>query len=310
MADDVQTSEVDPQRIKLEPYQAAYSLDLPINEGAGEPREFRLAVGVDFGAVPPGQTIMLVDTGGRVLLPQAESSQPTVDSVARAYRGKDALERWYTPQDMAALCWRWLLRSGLLVDKMPSCAGASLRVLEPCVGGGAWVHGLEAASPAALGLRRFWTVCDVDSEALSVLDLGGLTYEAIYGDITGPKIRAHSFDVAISNPPNSKALEVIQACMAVVDHGGVVAMLMPASWMAARRRREWLRLNPPRVVALAPWRPSFGGPAAEVQGTGDGSPTQEYALHVWVVGDPSGVEWRATWIEDGAQGGEVDSGEE
>lgn len=234
-------------------------------------------------------------------------------SVAREvkrHRGQDPLERWYTPEAMAAVCWRWLLGSGLLVNPMPKQPWV-LRLLEPCVGGGAWLTGLEVAAVQRpeVAPARAWTICDLDPEAPGLKLWRQRTEEAVVGDVTTLDFFGGGFDVAISNPPNSRALDVIMACLEVVRPGGLVVMLMPANWMAAKRRRAWLKMYPPEVVAWAPWRPSFEGPAAELQETDGGSPPQEYALHVWRVGAAPGVRWTGTWVEDfGSE--EVGDGEE
>lgn len=246
---------------------------------------------------------------GRVLLASGEAEVPVAREVKR-HRGQDPLERWYTPEAMAAVCWRWLLGSGLLVNPMPKQPWV-LRLLEPCVGGGAWLTGLEVASVQRheVAPARAWTICDLDPEAPGLKLWRQRTEEAVVGDVTTLDFFGGGFDVAISNPPNSRALDVIMACLEVVRPGGLVVMLMPANWMAAKRRRAWLKMYPPEVVAWAPWRPSFEGPAAELQETDGGSPPQEYALHVWRVGAAPGVRWTGTWVEDfGSE--EVGDGEE
>lgn len=227
----------------------------------------------------------------------------------KRHRGQDPLERWYTDPALATVCWRWLLESGLLKDVMPTCAGAQLRCLEPCVGGGAWLAGLEAASRSLGGdpSQASWVVMDADPEAPGLRLWKDRVAESVVGDFLTTPWDGWKFDLIISNPPNSLARDIIEESIRRLDWHGVAAFLLPASWMAAKRRRGWLSLNPPRVVALVPWRPSFEGPAAELQGTGEGSPTQDYALHVWVNGDPPGRTWTGTWIEDTS---EVEDGEE
>lgn len=245
---------------------------------------------------------------GRVLLASGEAEVPVAREVRR-HRGQDPLERWYTDPALATVCWRWLLESGLLKDVMPTCAGAQLRCLEPCVGGGAWVAGLEAASRGLGGdpSRASWVVMDADPEAPGLRLWKERVAEAVVGDFLTTPWEGWKFDVVISNPPNSRAQKVVEESIRRLDWHGVAAFLLPASWMAAKKRRGWLSLNPPRVVALVPWRPSFEGPAAELQGTGEGSPTQDYALHVWVNGDPPGRSWTGTWMDDSS---EVGDGEE
>lgn len=277
------------------------SFHVEVSAGEADPQGIKL--GEALGSVDPEGGLSWSFVGPGQIQEVEETPQAPEEVSPKSYRGRDALERWYTPVDMATVCWRWLLKTGLMKDRMPWCEGASLRVLEPCVGGGAWLKGLEALVLEQPGLvpRRAWTVCDVDPEAPGLREV---VAETICGDVVAREVWRHGFDMAISNPPNSRALEVIQACMAVVEVGGLVVMLMPSSWLAAQRRRAWLRQQPPLMVAHAPWRPGFEGPAAELQETDGGSPTQDYSLYVWRVGDPPGETWTGTWIDGGVGDGE------
>lgn len=216
----------------------------------------------------------------------------------KAYRGKDALERWYTDSMLTTVCWRWLVGLGVLPGR------EVWTILEPAIGDGAWwcganVVSLERDKTARLP-KMVWDSCDLDGVAQRPWELRA---RGVVGDFL-EVCWADAFDLVITNPPNSKAFEFVRRALELVVPGGVVAFLMPLSWYAAQGRRAWLEEHPPYRVGVCPWRPSFGGPAAELQGTGNGTPTQVYALFVWVEGH------KGETVLEIIPGGEVGDGEE
>lgn len=263
---------VDSGRINLEPRIIAHTLKL---EGGDED-------GLSWSVIKPGE-----------IRPVVEAPVVKEDTAPKAYRGKDALERWYTDSMLTTVCWRWLVGLGVLPGR------EVWTVLEPAVGDGAWVRGA-----AVVGLERLpkiaWDSCDLDGVAQRPSELRA---RGVVGDFL-EVCWADQFDLVITNPPNSKAFEFVRRSLELVVPGGVVAFLMPLSWYAAQGRRAWLEENPPYRVGVCPWRPSFGGPAAELQGTGNGTPTQVYALFVWVQG------YQGETVLEIIPGGEVGDGEE
>lgn len=80
------------------------------------------------------------------------------------------------------------------------------------------------------------------------------------------------FDIIVSNPPYSFAIEFVQKALTLAP---VVAMLLRLPWLASQCRAEWHRENPAHVCVL-PRRPSF---------TGDGkTDATEYAWFLWGAG--------------------------
>lgn len=212
----------------------------------------------------------------------------------KRHRGQDPLERWYTDEGLATVCWRWLLGLGLVKARK-----GVIQALEPAVGDGVWITSAAVAA-AQMGQRLVigWEACDLDPNAKG---------EGLVGTLIDDFLEvswSRTFDLVITNPPNSKAFEFAKRALELVKPDGVVAFLMPLSWYAAQGRRVWLEEHPPYRVGVCPWRPSFGGPAAELQGTGNGTPTQVYALFVWVAG------YQGETVLEIIPGSEVEDGEE
>jgi hypothetical protein len=76
------------------------------------------------------------------------------------------------------------------------------------------------------------------------------------------------FDVAIGNPPFSKAAEFVRACRI---QARTTVMLLPLNFLATEERCEFNRTYAPDVYVL-PQRPSF---------TGRGTAATDYAWFVW-----------------------------
>lgn len=203
----------------------------------------------------------------------AEAPMVKEEGAPRAYRGRDALERWYTDPVLTAVCWRWLVDLDVLPER------EVWTVLEPAVGDGAWVCGADLVRLGSAQLPKIvWDSCDLDGVAQRPSELRA---RGVVGDFL-EVCWADAFDLVITNPPNSRSTEFVMRALELVVPGGVVAFLMPLSWYAAQGRRVWLEAHPPYRVGVCPWRPSFGGPAAELQGTKDKNAPQVYALFVWV----------------------------
>ena len=81
------------------------------------------------------------------------------------------------------------------------------------------------------------------------------------------------YDVIITNPPYSLALEFVQRALEWRrDEYSIVAMLLRVNFLGSRKRAKWLRDHPPRLH-VTPRRPCF---------TGDGkTDATEYAWFVW-----------------------------
>lgn len=135
--------------------------------------------------------------------------------------------------------------------------------LEPAVGDGAIVQAVEEYAPG-FGLRR-WLACDVRTVAPG---WGCDVRVASFLDVSDWPDRPH---VIITNPPYSLALPFARRAVALVEPGGVVAMLLRLGFLASRERAEFLREHPPDLYPLSR-RPSF---------TGRGTDATDYGWFVW-----------------------------
>jgi len=161
-----------------------------------------------------------------------------------------------------------LPRNEQRVDYYPTPAWCVHRLLEACeLPGGFWLEpavgdGAIVRAVDAVRADVEWTTIDVRPEVEPdvVADFwafGGATWS-----------RRHMYDVAITNPPYSQALEFVQEAL---KRARVVAMLLRLGWLSSASRAPFLREATPDVYVL-PDRPSFDG---------QGSDSADYAWMVW-----------------------------
>jgi hypothetical protein len=128
------------------------------------------------------------------------------------------------------------------------------RILEPAAGQGAILQVLEDAFPHA------------------VIHSGDITTGQDF--LTYPYDRY--YDLIITNPPYSLALEFIQRAMEFRhshhhNHHPIICMLLRVNFLGAQKRARWLREHTPSIY-VSPRRPDF---------TGGGGDATEYAWFVW-----------------------------
>lgn len=134
----------------------------------------------------------------------------------------------------------WCVRRFLEAVELP--AG---RWLEPAVGGGAIVRAVNSYARPLPDRAPTWDCLDARSNR--------------YGDVGDFLALAESmrqlpkWDVAITNPPYSFAIEFIVAMLPLAHH---VAVLTRLNFLAGAGRREFFATEPPDVYVL-PNRPSF-----------------------------------------------------
>lgn len=176
---------------------------------------------------------------------------------------RDALDRYYTPPDVAMRCVRWL--SGI-VD-------APQTVMEPSVGGGAWV------AAARQEWRPTVDVLDIDPGAAG-LGMGDTSICADWLTVS-PPVR---YDLVLGNPPYRHAEAHVRHS---IHHARCVAMLLRLGFLASQRRAKLFSEYPLAHVGVLPRRPSFS-----LNGKTDGS---DYAMCVWIDGVS---DTRLHWIND------------
>lgn len=150
----------------------------------------------------------------------------------------------------------WAVRAVLPI--LPVKEGT--RILDPGCGTGAILRAVGAAFPEneILGLEKDearFRACEASTDL-----------PIMHGDFFS---HAERYDLIVSNPPYSHALEFVQYALSLAP---VVAMLLRLPWLAGQARADWHRENPSHVNVL-PRRPSF---------TGDGkTDATEYAWFIW-----------------------------
>ena len=146
------------------------------------------------------------------------------------------------------------------------------RWLEPCVGDGAILRAVHF-----YGLSPMWTAYEIRADAVPTS--GGCVIKSLQTDDFLAAARAgrddpehdlfgRPFDVVLTNPPYSLAMEFVEACLPLARE---VAMLLRLNFLASERRAAFMRSDPPDVYVL-PNRPSF---------TGGGTDATEYCWAVW-----------------------------
>jgi hypothetical protein len=175
--------------------------------------------------------------------------------------GRDKHDRYYTPQVIADTFVRWL--------QVPMGAD----VLEPSVGGGAWLRALTAH-----GHDGGTTAVDIDPDAAGL----ALADHRIVGDFAAHTGRG--YDLCLGNPPfGATAGEHLAVAL---GRAKVVAWLLRSSFTEqVQARRDLLRAHPPWAVWMWPHRIKFGG--------AKGSDSVLHGLHIWVRGH-TGDSWTTT----------------
>ena len=114
----------------------------------------------------------------------------------------------------------------------------------------------------------------------SYLDVCGFAHDVSVIDITPPiniDFLTHDFgntrfDLIITNPPYSLAMEFVEKSMEIRrDKNSIVCMLLRIGFLGSKKRATWLRANTPSVY-ITPKRPSF------VNGGNDNC---EYGWFIW-----------------------------
>lgn len=159
---------------------------------------------------------------------------------------------YYTPDKLAVAC------AQMLSDFISPPA----RIFEPGCGGGSFLRAAHATWPKA---------------ALLGVDLvpaceGPGTVRA--QDLFDPAL-VGPFDLCIGNPDFGIAEQVVRRCLALVQPGGAVAMLLRLGFLASLSRVPLYREHPLSIFAPIAGRPSF---------TGGGTDQYDYGFFVWVRG--------------------------
>ena len=169
--------------------------------------------------------------------------------------GADAIDYYPTPG--------WCVDR--LMDALELPGG---RWLEPCAGDGAIVRAVEARRTDIT-----WTTVDVREDSCAEYVVDYLAWAPPLDN----RGRQERYRVAVTNPPFSRMLEIVQRMR---THAEIVVALGRLGWLASAKRHEWLRAHMPRVYVL-PQRPIFNGVNSD---------SSDYAWYVWGISGPAVVQ--------------------
>lgn len=180
-------------------------------------------------------------------------------------RGTERAEndRYMTPERVAATCVHRLWFDGWLSPNHP------LDLLEPHAGAGSFVAAMRQHFP-----RASITAADIvdDSDRWQSVGASRVHVGDFLTDTPQPDVWAE-WDAIVGNPPYASAeAHVRRALGRVVDHGGIVAMLLPLSFLESQTRIPFWREHPAACIYVLAERPSF---------TGKGTDSNAYGFFIW-----------------------------
>lgn len=183
-------------------------------------------------------------------------------------------------------------------------------VLEPSVGGGAWVRAIREWRPQLVTIG-----CDVQASAAGLREVHHPRV-IDFLELNARKLRnvadVGCVDWVIGNPPFKDAQAHVEHALSLGMH---VAMLLRVAFLAGSERYHRLYRTGPRParVLMCVQRPSFlgGVPVLDKNGKPKKSgtdPAQEYAVIVWHRGHagPTELSW-LSWRPDGRTRGGTDA---
>jgi hypothetical protein len=147
------------------------------------------------------------------------------------------------------------------------------RWLEPCAGDGAIVKAFNQGAGLGPAQRGNWTMVEIRDECAHDLASLGPFYITDFLGWAPPRDYDDVFDVAITNPPFSLALPILQKCLTLAK---VTILLLRLNWLGSEERHSFLTANPPDIYIL-PNRPPFTKNAKGKWATD----SIEYAWFVW-----------------------------
>ncbi len=159
----------------------------------------------------------------------------------------------------------WCVRRLLEIVTLPKEGN----YLEPAAGDGAIVRAADSMDPGLGGVEppiRWWLhelreECRKDLDTLGYVEIGDFLHDG-HGGQPG------TFDVCITNPPFSLAMEFIRVCLPISDHA---IFLLRLNFLGSEERSKFIRETMPDIYVL-PNRPSF---------TGGHTDSIEYAWFHW-----------------------------
>lgn len=180
-----------------------------------------------------------------------------------------ALDAYYTPRQTATALVRWL-------DRVVMGGRVPRRILEPSVGGGAWV----------LACREVWPTAHITG-----IDLNGdapglaLVDKWVWGSFLDAK--EYEYDLVLGNPPYEGDLTGwIDRSRAQAP---IVGYLLRATFLGSVGRLAWWQEQPPSDVVIVAPRPKWEGPGARAS-----TDTSDSVFDVW---DRRSTTTRLHWLD-------------
>jgi len=164
---------------------------------------------------------------------------------------RDKLDRYYTPDVFARAC----------VARMTIPEGAT--VLEPSVGGGAFVRAVLAATRGTADIAA--VDMDPDADGFTLCDEITIGDFLDYADL----LANPGYDLVIGNPPYAFAADHVRAALKCAPR---VGFLLRLNFLESQKRAQLWKDTPLAAVHVFSCRPSF---------TGGGSDATGYAFFVW-----------------------------
>jgi hypothetical protein len=135
-------------------------------------------------------------------------------------------------------------------------------ILDPCAGGDQTHPMSYPAALEAFGIKDNIDTVDIREDSLAQLKANYLQLD----------IPSEEYNVIISNPPFSCALEIIEKALHDVSKDGYVIMLLRLNFLGSKKRKPFWDANPPKYVFVHSKRISFFGNTTD---------SIEYAHFVW-----------------------------
>lgn len=142
------------------------------------------------------------------------------------------------------------------------------KILEPCAGAGNIVKELQEIGAVDI------TAVEIDEtkkeELLKILP----TDKVIITDFLKFEGGQHNYDVIITNPPFSLAMEFVKKALDIVNENGIVIMLLRTAFLESQRRYDFWQQPENKLTGLytLSHRPSF---------IGKGTDATSYSWFIW-----------------------------
>lgn len=207
-----------------------------------------------------------------------------VEGDAMRVHERDSLDRYYTPDSVTEAVVAEILP--LFVDDPE---GLSL-VLEPSVGGGAWVRALSQHYPK-VGVHGV----DVDKEAAGFA-LCERSYRMSLEDFVEQHPDAKGeYQLVIGNTPYRQAEEHVRLCLSLVEEGGHVVLVLREGFLGSLGRMRGLFAEhlPRWIVQLG--RVPFEGPGMAANPGAVG--VHNHVAIVWQRGRSAGAPTFYRWLD-------------